>query len=229
MQPTAGKTLSFLVPAVEILARAKWRQLNGTGMIAISPTRELASQIREEAEQLLTFHRTGAGKLTSHVVFGGTNVKSDIKAIASAPPALLVATPGRLNDLLYNHGMQPAFLHLLSLIFDEADQLLEMGFRPDLTKILTALQPSAPHRQTLLFSATLPQDVVQVAQFATRQGGCQLIDTVGEEDQATHAHVPQKATVTTLATQTAELVALLQEVTSAEGLGEGGSYKVWRA
>ncbi|KOO33436.1 hypothetical protein Ctob_012217, partial [Chrysochromulina tobinii] len=218
-----GKTIGFLLPTIERLVNAPPAPAGAIRALAISPTRELASQIREEAEQLLTFHKP---RLTSHVVFGGTNVKSDVKVLTTTPPALLVATPGRLNDLLYNHGMQPKFMNLISLMFDEADQLLEMGFRPDLTKILAALQPTAGQRQTLLFSATMPKDVLQVAQFATRQGDCQLIDTVGEEDQATHAHVPQKATVTSLATQAAELVALLQQATSAEGVGENGAYKV---
>ena len=215
-----GKTIGFLLPTIERLA-----QIPGAGIraLAISPTRELASQIREEAEQLLTFHKP---KLTSHVVFGGTNVKSDIRVLGSNPPALLVATPGRLNDLLYNYNLTNSVTQLQTLIFDEADQLLEMGFRPDITKILTALQPTAANRQTLLFSATLPPDVQQVATIATRQGKTQIIDTVGEEDQATHAHVPQRATVTPIGAQTAELVALLSEVTGPNGVIGNSGYKV---
>ena len=139
----------------------------------------------------------------------------------------LVATPGRLNDLLYNHDLARGVTGLQSLIFDEADQLLEMGFRPDITKILQALQPSLATRQTLLFSATLPADVQQVAQIATRGGGkTKLIDTVGEEDQATHAHVPQRATVTPIGAQTAELYSLLNEVTGPNGVMAGSGYKV---
>ena len=59
----------------------------------------------------------------------------------ASPPSVLVATPGRLNDLLANHGLLPLVAGLQTLIFDEADQLLEMGFRPDVEKILAALQP----------------------------------------------------------------------------------------
>ena len=209
-----GKTIGFLLPTIERLARQDGAP-TGIRALAISPTRELASQIREEGEQLLTFHKP---RITSHVIFGGTNIKSDVKALlqSAAPPSLLVATPGRLNDLLYNYDLASRMTGLQSLIFDEADQLLEMGFRPDVTKILKALEPTLQQRQTLLFSATLPGDVVSVAQIATRGGAAtKLIDTVGEEDQATHAHVPQRATVTPLETQTAELVALLQEVSIA--------------
>merc|ERR1712185_529301 len=74
----------------------------------------------------------------------------------------------------------------------QADQLLEMGFRPDVLKILAALRPSAATRQTLLFSATLPKDVVKVAEFATRDAT--LVDTVGEEAEQTNAHVAQVPT-----------------------------------
>ena len=217
-----GKTIAFLLPTIEKLATVPGP---GVRALAISPTRELASQIREEAEQLLTFHKQGPNRLSSMVVFGGTNVKSDVRALAHASPALLVATPGRLNDLLYNHGLVAAMGGLQTLIFDEADQLLEMGFRPDVTKILQALQPSGPTRQTLLFSATLPPDVQQVAKIATRPNMCQVVDTVGEEE-ATHAHVPQKATVTPIGVQAAELYALLTEVTGPLGVTAGCGYKV---
>lgn len=64
-----------------------------------------------------------------------------------------------------------------------------MGFRPDVLKILEALKPSAATRQTLLFSATLPKDVLRVAEFATR--GAVLVDTVGEDEEQTNAHVHQ--------------------------------------
>ena len=87
----------------------------------------LANQIRNECEMLITFHKP---TLSSLCVVGGTNVSSDVRTLKS-PPAVLVATPGRLNDLLYNHGMTPLFECLLTLVFDEADQLLEMGFRPE--------------------------------------------------------------------------------------------------
>ena len=144
--------------------------------IAISPTRELAAQIGAECDLLLRF----CPHLSCRVVFGGTNVKSDIAALRR-PPSLLVGTPGRLVDLMFNQGLGSLFHNLAALIFDEADQLLEMGFRPSITKILQALQPCALSRQTLLFSATMLGDVLQVAQIATRKGAAtKLIDTVGE-------------------------------------------------
>ena len=92
-----------------------------------------------------------------------------------------------------------------------------MGFRPDVEKILLALRPSAATRQTLLFSATLPKDVLRVAEFATRPAGAAgvgaatLVDTVGDEEN-THQHVPQCAVVTALSAQGGELLGLIQEV-----------------
>ncbi len=69
------------------------------------------------------------------------NAKTDAAAIVKRTPSILVATPGRLNDLLANHdGVQARFDGLCTLVFDEADQLLDMGFRPDVEKILHALQ-----------------------------------------------------------------------------------------
>ena len=136
----------------------------------------------------------------------------DLKAAKT--PSLVVATPGRLNDLLYNHGVDELCAQLSTLVFDEADQLLEMGFRPSITKILQALQPCALTRQTLLFSATMPGDVLQVAQIATRKGAAtKLIDTVGEET-STNTQVDQHVTLTTMANQPAELLALVGQLTA---------------
>jgi ATP-dependent RNA helicase MSS116 len=216
-----GKTIGFLLPTIERLVRDGTASGSAGGhrgilALAISPTRELASQIREEAEQLITFHKPAFSTL---VVVGGTNVHADAKKLSSRPPTLLVATPGRLNDLLANHGATPLFGGLRTLIFDEADQLLEMGFRPAIELILKALKPSASTRQTLLFSATLPKDVLGVAQFATRDAT--LIDTVGDEETQTNVHVEQTVTTTTLAAQGAELLGLLRTLSR-----EPGGYKV---
>ena len=204
-----GKTMGFLLPTVELLLKP-YSGPPGVRALAVSPTRELASQIGEEAEQLLTFHKPA---LSCKVVFGGTNVKSDI-AVLRRPPSLLVGTPGRLVDLMFDQGLGSLFHNLAALIFDEADQLLEMGFRPSITKILQALQPCALTRQTLLFSATMPGDVLQVAQIATRKGAAtKLIDTVGEET-STNTQVDQHVTLTTMANQPAELLALVGQLTA---------------
>jgi len=208
-----GKTIGFLLPTIELLCRAP----TGKKLVyalAISPTRELAGQIKDECEALMTFHKP---QLSCAYICGGTNIKADVRMLQS-PPSLLVATPGRLVDLLFNYDLVPLFNELRMLIFDEADQLLEMGFRPSITQILSALTSSRATRQTLLFSATLMSDIVQVAQIATRGGeATRVVDTVGTEDKATHEHVPQRLTVTPVHAQTAELLALLEEVTQEPG------------
>ncbi len=201
-----GKTVAFLLPTIERLIASE-PSGRAVDALAISPTRELASQIQKECEQLITFLKP---KLSTLVVFGGTNVQADVRAFRSRVPNVLVATPGRLIDLMVNHNLLPLFERLRVLIFDEADQLLEQGFRPDVERILGHLQSSKATRQTLLFSATLPGDVMQVAKIAAKPS-VKLVDTVGEEE-ATHMHVQQQYTVTTAEAQPAELFELVRQM-----------------
>ena len=116
-----GKTVAFLLPTIERLLASGARAGSGVQAVAISPTRELASQIQAEAEQLISFHP----QLSSRAVVGGTKVSADVSALAHRPPSILVATPGRLNDLLDGQGMLHAFSGLQvcpSPLFD-GDQL----------------------------------------------------------------------------------------------------------
>jgi hypothetical protein len=100
---------------------------------------------------------------------------------------VLVATPGRLIDHLENSGLAQKLQRIRTLVLDEADQLLEMGFRPAIERVLSFLPRD---RQTLLFSATMPQAVQQVAGLALKQQHS-FIDTIGEEDSATNVQVEQ--------------------------------------
>jgi len=185
-----GKTLAFLIPTIDrILKTPSEKRKGGVFALCISPTRELAMQIAEEAKQLLRFSQR---EVTQQTVYGGTNVKTDVRRFQKRFPDLLVATPGRLIDLLENHGLSQGIRSLKCLIFDEADQLLEMGFRPEIRKILSIL-PSKSTRQTLLFSATMPKDVMGIARFALRDK-FEHVDCVGE-DTDTHKRIPQSYTV----------------------------------
>ena len=95
--------------------------------LVISPTRELAQQISTETEKLLTFHHPNLRNVVTLV--GGTNKNKDIKALRGKVP-IVVATPGRLLDHLQSSNLDDRMANLDSLILDEADQLLDMGFRP---------------------------------------------------------------------------------------------------
>lgn len=174
-----GKTMAFLIPAIEALCRNP--PSKGISVLILSPTRELASQIAKEAEALLTFH-----PFKAQVVYGGTNINSERNRLQGRCD-VLVATPGRLIDHLENSGLASKLQNIRTLVLDEADQLLEMGFRPAIEKVLGFLPRS---RQTLLFSATMPQSVQQVAGLALKQQHA-FIDTIKEEDSATNVQVEQ--------------------------------------
>lgn len=140
----SGKTLSFLVPAVELLYRAKFLPRNGTGVIVLSPTRELALQIYSVATALMLGHSQTHG-----LVMGGGNRRAEAERLTRGVN-LLVATPGRLLDHLQN---TKGFVNrnLACLVIDEADRILEVGFEEEMRKIIKLLPRE---RQTALFSAT---------------------------------------------------------------------------
>eukprot|EP00163_Fabomonas_tropica_P017988 TRINITY_DN31_c5_g1_i1.p1 TRINITY_DN31_c5_g1~~TRINITY_DN31_c5_g1_i1.p1 ORF type:complete len:585 (-),score=130.05 TRINITY_DN31_c5_g1_i1:305-1798(-) len=201
-----GKTLSFLIPAVNNMIKLnEAKNPRHIKVLAISPTRELASQIADEGRQLLAFTN-----FRIVVVYGGTPIKKDISKFNQGFPEIIVATPGRLLDHLQNtNGFADALRQgLNTLVFDEADQLLDMGFRPDITRILSYLPP-ATDRQTLLFSATMPEDLKSIVRVAL-QPQYHYIDCVGEDDH-THQHVPQEFTVVPMEVQIPELVAIVAQ------------------
>ena len=198
-----GKTLGFLIPTVENISRARNSSAHTDILcLVLSPTRELAAQISKEAELLLTFH----GKCNSVVTLvGGTNINKDNRALARRVD-ILVATPGRLLAHLQT-GLSSRFGQINTLIMDEADQLLDMGFRPDIDKILKLL-PSKNSRQTLLFSATASKAIQDVAAASLRKGYT-YVDTVGEETEQTHAHVKQELVVCENRKQVATIASIL--------------------
>jgi ATP-dependent RNA helicase DDX18/HAS1 len=145
----SGKTLSFLIPALELLNKVKFAHTKGTGVIIITPTRELAQQIYDVAINLVAYQNRSVA-----LIIGGSNKKFEsIKLLKGA--AIVVATPGRLLDHLMN---TEGFIthNLLMLVIDEADQILKIGFEEEMNEILKIL-PS--DRQTVLFSATQTKKV----------------------------------------------------------------------
>ena len=141
----SGKTLAFLIPAIEMLSALRFKPRNGTGVIIISPTRELALQIFGVARELLQHHSQTYG-----IVIGGANRRAEAEKLNKGVN-LLIATPGRLLDHLQNtQGF--IFKNCKTLVLDEADRCLDVGFEEELRQIVRIL-PSE-ERQTLLFSAT---------------------------------------------------------------------------
>ncbi|KAK6137713.1 hypothetical protein DH2020_028548 [Rehmannia glutinosa] len=152
----SGKTLAFLIPAVELLYHIRFTPRNGTGVIVICPTRELAIQTHSVAKDLLKYHSQTLG-----LVIGGAARRGEAERIAKGVN-LLVATPGRLLDHLQNtKGF--IYKNLKCLMIDEADRILEANFEEEMKQIIKIL-PKV--RQTALFSATQTKKVEDLARLS---------------------------------------------------------------
>jgi ATP-dependent RNA helicase RhlE len=144
-QTGTGKTLAFLIPAIETLLGSASR---GAEVLILAPTRELALQIHAQYEKL-----RGNTLAPAALVIGGVSEKSQIQALRRGAPAI-IATPGRLEDLLSRKIAD--LRHIKILVLDEADRMLDMGFLPAIRRIVATLPAK---RQTLCFSATLEASV----------------------------------------------------------------------
>ena len=140
-----GKTLAFLIPLTETLNQEPARH---TVALVLLPTRELAMQVHEQYEQLRTKSMARAA-----LIIGGVSEKAQIQSLR-AGLGLVIATPGRLQDLLDRKFAD--LRHVKLLVLDEADRMLDMGFLPAIRRILSTLPR---RRQTLCFSATMEQSV----------------------------------------------------------------------
>ncbi|CAG9944445.1 unnamed protein product [Clonostachys rosea f. rosea IK726] len=156
----SGKTLAFLIPAIEMLSSLRFKPRNGTGAIVVSPTRELALQIFGVARELMKNHSQTYG-----IVIGGANRRAEAEKLSKGVN-LIIATPGRLLDHLMNTPF--VFKNLKSLIIDEADRILEVGFEDEMRQIVKILKNE--DRQTMLFSATQTTKVEDLARISLRPG-----------------------------------------------------------
>jgi superfamily II DNA/RNA helicase len=158
----SGKTLAFAVPLVDRIERGD----ACPAALVLAPTRELAAQIVEDARPLAR-----ARGLDVAAAYGGVGFEKQIRAASRAQ--LLVATPGRLEDLMARGAV--SLDHVSVLVLDEADRMLDLGFRPAVDRIVRACRS---RRQTLFFSATLDGEAGRVAGAYTR-------------DPVRHEHVPR--------------------------------------
>jgi superfamily II DNA/RNA helicase len=150
-QTGTGKTASFVLPMIDILAEGRSRARMPRSLI-LEPTRELAQQVSENFDKYGKYH-----KLSMALLIGGVSMGDQLSALEKGVD-VLIATPGRLMDLF---GRGKIMLNQCSLlVIDEADRMLDMGFIPDIEEICTKLP--AP-RQTLLFSATMPPPIKKLA------------------------------------------------------------------
>ena len=150
-QTGTGKTASFVLPMIDILAHGRARALMPRSLI-LEPTRELAAQVAENFEKYGKYH-----KLNMALLIGGVQMGDQLKALEKGVD-VLIATPGRLMDLFQRGKILLNGCNML--VIDEADRMLDMGFIPDIEEICTKL-PS--QRQTLLFSATMPAPIKKLA------------------------------------------------------------------
>ena len=152
-QTGTGKTAAFALPIIQLLSASSEKPLSrGCRVLVVSPTRELAAQIDA------SFSSYGVGSRISHTcVFGGVGKSPQVKAMSRGVD-VLVATPGRLLDLQSEGQLRLDGVGIV--VLDEADRMLDMGFIRDVRKIV-ALLPKK--RQTLLFSATMPNDIAGLA------------------------------------------------------------------
>jgi ATP-dependent RNA helicase RhlE len=158
-QTGTGKTLAFLIPIVEMLQRGtSCENLRQTSALVLLPTRELAMQVHEQYEKLRSKNTPKAA-----LVIGGVCEGAQIKGLR-AGAGLVIATPGRLQDLMTRKLAD--LRHVKLLVLDEADRMLDMGFLPSIRRILAVLPA---RRQTLCFSATMEQSVARLVHDYMRE------------------------------------------------------------
>ncbi|MCJ7692903.1 MAG: DEAD/DEAH box helicase [Sedimentisphaerales bacterium] len=174
-QTGTGKTAAFVLP---ILNRLMGKKIAYIRALIIAPTRELAEQIHQAIETLGRETR-----LRSATVYGGVGINPQIQELKRAD--IVVACPGRLLDHISRHTVNLSQLEVL--VIDEADQMFDMGFFPDIRRILTHLPKK---RQTLLFSATMPTEIRRLAGDVLRDPTTVQVGATAPADTVSHALYP---------------------------------------
>jgi ATP-dependent RNA helicase RhlE len=174
-QTGTGKTAAFVLPILSRLAGSKYGCVRA---LIVAPTRELAEQIHQAVETL-----GGKTRLKSVTVYGGVGINPQIQKLRHAD--IVVACPGRLLDHIGRSSIDLSQLDVL--VIDEADQMLDMGFIPDIRRILKHLPAK---RQTLLFSATMPPEIRRLAGDILRAPATVQVGNTAPADTVSHALYP---------------------------------------
>merc|ERR1719310_2163592 len=182
-QTGSGKTLAYLVPAlVHIAAQPPLRPGDGPIGLVMAPTRELAMQIQTE---VLKFSQASPIRCTA--VFGGVSRYGQASELRRGAQ-IVIATPGRLLDFL--EGGVTNLKRVTYLCLDEADRMLDMGFEPQIRKVVSQIRPD---RQTLMWSATWPKEIQRLARDFCREDPVKL--TIGSEELSTNPDIVQQIEV----------------------------------
>ncbi len=170
-QTGSGKTAAFTIPLIEALNPKE----RGVQALVLTPTRELASQVAADLADL-----SRSDRARSVVLCGGTSIGPQIKALKNPKTSVAVGTPGRILDHLQRGTLKLGSVSYL--VLDEADRMLDMGFAPDVGRILAH---TPDRRQTALFSATMPGEIrglvkrhLHAPQWITVESGAPTVDTV---------------------------------------------------
>mmetsp|Transcript_58629 Transcript_58629/g.110308 ORF Transcript_58629/g.110308 Transcript_58629/m.110308 type:complete len:561 (-) Transcript_58629:78-1760(-) len=166
----SGKTLGFLLPAFRRIAKEQPDCSTGPAILVLAPTRELVVQIEEAAAKF-----GQSASVSTVVVYGGVPKPPQAQALRSKPQ-LVVATPGRLLDLMNDGAVKLG--NACFLVLDEADRMLDMGFEPQMEQIMKKIPAE---RQTLLFSATWPKSVQKLARNYLKKEAVHV--NVGETEE----------------------------------------------
>lgn len=172
----SGKTAGYVLPILHNLQTATVSQHREPTVLVLVPTRELADQVHEVFQ---TFLPALTERLTCLAVYGGVSINPQMQAIGKAN--ILVATPGRLLELAGKNAVRLS--SIATLVLDEADKMLNLGFKEEVDRILALLPPK---RQNLLFSATLGDDLSRVQQVVLRNP--QVIKITDEADEIDLIH-----------------------------------------
>ena len=194
-QTGSGKTFAFLLPLLQSLESSSSTHPRCKALpdgkpiltparpriLVLAPTRELASQINLEAKKLTFQHPS----LICVCVYGGANSRGQLAEMAGGVD-LLVATPGRLTDFLSRNLVFLGDCH--KLVLDEADRMLDMGFKPQIERIMRGGLPAPDQRQTCLFSATFPPEIQQLAKQYMRPFVYVAVGRVGSTTETITQH-----------------------------------------
>lgn len=182
-----GKTIAFLLPAIQSLLQSS-PPLGHVSILILSPTRELALQIAAEAARLLACFTS---PIEVHTAFGGVGLVPTLARFKRGDPKILVATPGRLSYYLGEPDVRLKFQSMQTLILDEADAMLDIGFLPEILSIIDQLPSKREKRwQGMCFSATVPDKIKKVLPKVLNEDYT-MISTVDSSEPPTLAGVEQ--------------------------------------